>query len=199
MEDLALFFKGMTSLEIIDVSDNIHVDRRKPFKYEEAMLHLIKGLRHCKSNLTWVNISSNQGINGAKSFVEFKKLITESKKLRTLNISTLGMSKKNCKAFVKFLSDQMNNGWNLDNNLKELIWNDDLKKSPSTTLKLLTKDIPSVYNMKLTKLSMCGCLKSEPNRVKVSKALKQLIPETVFEYPDDPNKDSKKEYASDKE
>jgi len=35
---------------------------------------------------------------------------------------------------------------------------------------------------------MCGCLKSSPNRAKVSKALRNVIPETVFEYPDDPNK-----------
>jgi len=127
----------------------IKIDRREPFKYEDAMLHLLVGLFSRKATLTWVNISGNEGINGAKSFGELKKLMTKSKKLRTLNISTLGMSKKNCKAIVKLLNDQMNSGWNLDNNLRELIWNDDLKKSPTTAIKFLTKDIPAIYNMKL--------------------------------------------------
>ena len=98
------------------------------------------------------------------------------------------MSKKNCKAIVKLLNDQMNHGWNLDNNLRELIWNDDLKKSPSTAITFLTKDLPSIYNLKLQRISMCGCLKSSPNRTKCSKALRNYVPEIVLEYPDDPNK-----------
>ena len=65
-------------------------------------------------------MSENQGINETKSFAELKKIITKCKRLRTLNISTLGMSKKNCKLIVKLLNEQMNHGWNLDNNLKEL-------------------------------------------------------------------------------
>ena len=50
---------------------------------------------------------------------------------------------------IKTMTESWDEHWNLNSKLKELVWNDDLKCSPSTTVKFLTKDLPKMYNMKL--------------------------------------------------
>ena len=95
--------------------------------------------------------------------------------MRTIDISSLGMSKAYCKELVALFLQMMNEGWNLDNGLKELVWNEDLKKSPSTSLKFLSVDLPKIYNLRLIKLEMRGVLKKSVNRTKCLKALRSRI------------------------
>ena len=82
----------------------------------------------------------------------------------------------------------MNHGWNLDNNLKEIIWNEDLKKSPSTSMKFMSEELAQIYNLRLNRLEMRGVLKKSANRTKCNKSLRNKIKNISLEYEDDPNK-----------
>jgi len=152
LEDLRHFIESIKTIEVLDVSYIIKVDRRKPFKYEDAMQSLFNAILSRKAIISSINISGNHGINDKNCFDQFKKILFECKKVRSLNISTMGMSKSNCKELVATFLKLMNFGWNVDNNLRELIWNDDLKKSPSSTLKFLSAELPKIYNIKLKTL-----------------------------------------------
>ena len=106
------------------------------------------------------------------------------------------MTKKNCKLIIKTMVDQFEVDWNLNNELRELIWNDDLKCSPSTTVKFLTKELPSIYNLKFKRIFMNGVLRSQANRSKCIDALKNINIESHLDITD--NK-ATTEYKSDKE
>ena len=102
------------------------------------MVHLIKGLLACKQNLLKINISGNLGSNNKATITEIENIIKQCYKLKSLNISAMGIKKKNCKLLVKAMNDKFKESWNLTNELSELIWNDDLKCSPSTALQFLS-------------------------------------------------------------
>jgi len=113
------------------------------------MAHLIKGLLACKDNLLKINIGGNLGSNNKPTITEILNIIKQCYKLKSLNISAMGIKKKNCKLLIKAINDKFKESWNLNNELRELIWNDDLKCSPSTAIQFLSKDLPSTYNLKL--------------------------------------------------
>lgn len=74
--------------------------------------------------------------------------------MKRLNISCLGISKKGCQMIIKTFMDCANDVWGLDCNLKELVWNKDLRCSPKTALEFAEKKLPNIYNLKLKHISL---------------------------------------------
>ena len=114
-----------------------------------GMAHLIKGLLACKDNLLKINISGNLGSNNKQTITGIINIIKYCYKLKSLNISEMGIKKKNSQLIVKGIKDKFKESWNLNNELRELIWNNDLKCSPSAAMQFLARDITSTYNLKL--------------------------------------------------
>ena len=161
------FFKGMGSIECIDVSHCI----KKGTDEDLGMKYLLSGLIGCSKNLREVNISHNNGINHPDAIDEFKTFIVKCWRVEKLNISNLGMKKRHCKAFMETFLSQCGTEWNLFNSLRELEWNDDLKVSGSTAIKFLEEDIPAIYNNKLRKITMGGIF----NKIDVQKKMERKL------------------------
>ena len=130
------------------------------------------------------------------------KMFTDMADLKTLDISSLNLNKRACKEIVKAFNESCDINWNLNNNLRELIWNEDLRCSPSTALKFTCKDLPNIYNLKLQKLRLQGVFRTLENRQKVRDALDTMFVECVLDgswNPEVTEEVSNKEYVSDKE
>ena len=74
--------------------------------------------------------------------------------VRTLDISCMGLNKKDCKQVIGAFKEVNEQHWGLNNNTRSIVWNEDLKCSPSTALDFCTYVIPNVYNLKLRRLCM---------------------------------------------
>ena len=162
MAHLGSFFKGMNSLEVVDISQNM--TKKDPKK---VMLPALQALVSSKRTIRSINIAGNMNINNPESIKELQNIINECHHLNSLNISAMQMNKANCETIAKTFIDKFNDKWNLQSDLRELIWNDDFNESPTSALKFMGEDIPNIYNLKLWKIGMCGVFKSINYQIRI--------------------------------
>ena len=124
MKNVATYISGMPSLEILDVSGNI-INERKEKSF--AVKNLLEGLLKSKNKIRTLNISGNRGINNDGTLNLLMQYVSESRSLKQLDISTMGMDAKGCKEFSEFLLKEFAKDWNLNSSLREITWDSDFK------------------------------------------------------------------------
>lgn len=60
---------------------------------------------------------------------------------------------------IDCLAEQFDRNWNLESNLKELVWNNDLGCSGKTASKFVDEVLPKTYNLQLRSLKLEGVFK----------------------------------------
>lgn len=160
----------MKNLTKVDVSNILKKDEPKGLQL------LINSLIKVQRTVQVLNLSQNKGINSQNTFDSLKKLIATSTPLKSLDISTMGMNAKYCVQLLKFLNGELGKDWNLNNGLKELKWDNDLKEIESLkkiASQFLEKELVMVYNRKICHIQMCGVFDKPEERERISKKLKQ--------------------------
>lgn len=142
----------MPTLEILDISGNI--EREKKDEKSIGIKSVLEGIMKIKSNLRKLLISRNKGINNDGTLNVLMQFISESRSLKQLEISNMGMDAKNCKEFSEFLLKEFAKDWNLNSSVREITWDQDFKVDAKTAKKWMTESMLKVYNLRLTKLRM---------------------------------------------
>jgi len=134
MKQLIEVFEEMETLERINMANCIN-----PYKPHSGLKHLIKALVSNRATLQYVDISGNTWNKDMEVVQQIQIMLQKCLVMKSLNISCLGISKKGCQAIIKTFLECANKDWGLDCNLKQLIWNKDLRCSPKTALEFAEK------------------------------------------------------------
>ena len=125
MKNVATYISGIPSLEILDISGNIVAEKRG--EKSLAVKILLEGLLKSKNKIRTLKISGNRGINNDGTLNLLMQYISESRSLKQLDISNMGMDAKNCKVFSEFLLKEFAKDWNLNSSIREITWDQDFK------------------------------------------------------------------------
>lgn len=169
MKQLIEIFEEMETLEVLDMSRCIN-----PYKPHSGLKYLVKGLITNYRTLKYVDISHNTFNNDMEVVEQIQAMMKKCMNMKSLNISCLGMHKKACQAILQTFKECANDIWGLDQNLRQLIWNKDLRCSPSTALQFAEKELPNIYNLKLRHIELKGVFRKLENRTKIKRALKNI-------------------------
>lgn len=169
MKQLVEIFEEMETLEVLNMARCIN-----PYKPHSGLKYLVKGLITNYKTLKYVDISHNTYNNDMEVVEQIQAMMKKCMNMKSLNISCLGMNKKACQAILKTFKECANDIWGLDQNLRQLIWNKDLRCSPSTALNFAEKELPNIYNLKLSHIELKGVFRKLENRTKIKRALKNI-------------------------
>lgn len=142
MKQLIEVFEEMETLEVCKMANCIN-----PYKPHSGLKYLIQGLITNKETLKYVDVSGNTYNNDMEVVEQIQLMLKHCMVMKSVNISCLGLNKKACKMIVDTVMECANAVWSLDFNLKQLIWNKDLRCSPKLALEFAEKMLPNTYNL----------------------------------------------------
>ena len=124
----------MKSLETVHFSNCI--DQGK-----DGLTELIEALITNRDTLRYVDISGNDWNKNVVAAESVQDFIIKGIEIQHLNISNIGLEKQECEAVIDTLLNQIRVNWCLDNNVRELIWDGDLKCNQDKAVQFIEKEL----------------------------------------------------------